>query len=147
VSFANLSEVQLRNAKTGTAADPFRMTADGSWGGFVKLGPGQNTIEVTALADDGAQSTRSLNVVFEPEAPEQSIPRELMTQRNRLLEDCLLNLKQVRMKVEDDRNQKVRRDLKLEIERERAKARQRAADQSKQLDIQIEEEEGENIEN
>jgi hypothetical protein len=146
VSFANLEEVSVKNATTGAEADPFRMTADGSWGGFVKLGPGENRIEVEAIADDGARGNTALTVLFEPEAPDQSIPKELASQRNRLLEDCLLNLKRVRMKAEDDRNEQIRRELKMEIERERQKARQRAEEQSKQLDISIDEQEGENIE-
>jgi hypothetical protein len=78
-------------------------------------------------------------VSFQPEAPDQVIPRDLMVQRNRLLEDCLINLKRVRMEVEEKRNQQVRRELKMEIEREREKARERADEQRKQLDIGIEE--------
>jgi hypothetical protein len=146
VSFANLEDVRVVNTTTGDSADPFRVTADGSWGGFVKLGPGANQIEVTAFSDDGTQGTELITLNFSPEAPEQSVPRELTTQRNRLLEDCLVNLKQVRMKTEERRNDEVRRELKLEIERERAQARQRAEDQSKQLDISIDEKEGEDIE-
>jgi len=145
VSFANLEDVRLNNLTTGDAADPFRVTADGSWGGFIKLAPGANQIEVTALSDDGSEGTKFITLNFSPEAPEQSIPRALTTQRNRLLEDCLVNLKQVRMKTEERRNDEVRRELKLEIERERAQARQRAEDQSKRLDISIEEKEGEDI--
>jgi hypothetical protein len=145
VSFANLAEVQAINTTTGQPADPFRVTADGTWGGFVKLVPGVNQIEVTAFSDDGTEGKQSLTLHFSPEAPEPSIPRELTTQRNRLLEDCLFNLKRVRMKTEERRNDEVRQELKLEIERERTQARKRAAEQSKQLDISIDEQEGENI--
>jgi len=146
VSFANLAEVRATNTTTDQAADPFRLTADGSWGGFIKLVPGANQIEVTASSDDGTVGKEFLTLYFSPEAPEQSIPRGLMTQRNRLLEDCLRNLKQVRMKTEEKRNEEIRRELKLEIERERAQARQRAEEQSKRLDISIDEKDGENIE-
>jgi hypothetical protein len=64
-----------------------------------------------------------------------------MVQRNRLLEDCLINLKRVRMKAEEERNELVRRELKMEIERERLKARERAEEQRKELQIGIEEDE------
>jgi len=146
VSFANLAEVRASNATTGKDADPFRTTADGTWGGFIKLAPGANRIEVTAFADDGTEGRETLTLHFSPSAPELSVPRELTPQRNRLLEDCLLNLKQVRMKTEERRNEEIRRELKLEIERERTQARQRAEEQGKRLDISIDEQEGEDIE-
>ncbi len=145
VSFANLSEVRAINTTTGKEADPFRVTADGSWGGFLKLDPGPNQIEISAVSDDGSERKEVLTLHFSPEAPELPVPRALTTQRNRLLEDCLLNLKQVRMKTEERRNDEIRRELKLEIERERAQARQRAEEQGKRLDISIDEQEGEDI--
>jgi hypothetical protein len=141
VSFANLSEVRVHNKTTGNDADPFRTTADGSWGGFLKLEPGPNEIEIMARADDGTEARATLAVDFETEAPDTVVPRDLMVQRNRLLEDCLINMKRVRMKVEEERNEEIRRELKMEIERERLKARERAEEQRKQLQIGIEEEE------
>jgi hypothetical protein len=141
VSFANLSEVRLHNKTTGEDADPFRTTADGTWGGFVKLDRGANEIEITARADDGTAARETIAVHFRAEAPDPVIPPDLMVQRNRLLEDCLINLKRVRAEAEEERNQQVRRELKMEIERERLKARERAEEQRKQLQIGIEEEE------
>jgi len=140
VSFANLSEVRVHNVTTGADADPFRTTADGTWGGFIKLQPGANQIEISARAEDGASAKTSLALNFEPDAPDAAIPRDLVVQRNRLLEDCLINLKRVRMKAEEERNEAIRQELKMEIERERLKARERAAEQRKQLQIDIEKE-------
>jgi hypothetical protein len=131
----------VHNSTTGDDADPFRITADGTWGGFVKLEPGANQIEVTAQADDGTEAKTTLAVHFQAEAPDPVIPRDLMVQRNRLLEDCLINLKRVRMEAEEERNQQVRRELKMEIEDERLKARDRADEQRKRLDIAIDEDE------
>jgi hypothetical protein len=37
VDFANLHEVVLKNATNGKVASPFRLTADGSWSGFLPL--------------------------------------------------------------------------------------------------------------
>jgi hypothetical protein len=142
VSFADLSEVRVHNNTTGDDADPFRTTADGTWGGFIKLEPGANEIEITARADDGNEARKVLAVHFEAGAPDPIVPRDLMVQRNRLLEDCLINLKRVRMKAEKERNELVRRELKMEIERERLKARERAEEQRKELQIGIEEDEG-----
>jgi hypothetical protein len=140
VSFANLSEVRVHNKTTGGDADPFRTTADGSWGGFIKLKPGANEIEIAARADDGTEAMQRIRLRSEAGAPEVEIPPDLLAQRNQLLEDCLVNLKRVRMKAEDERNEAIRRELKMEIERERLKARDRAEEQRKQLQIGIEEE-------
>ena len=137
VSFANLSEVRVRNETTGNDADPFRTTVDGNWGGFIHLDPGRNEIEVIVRADDGTEARLTLALHFEIEAPDTVVPRDLMVQRNRLLEDCLINMKRVRMKVEEERNEEVRRQLKMEIEDERLKARQRADEQRKQLQLGI----------
>ncbi|MFQ5418317.1 MAG: VWA domain-containing protein [Myxococcota bacterium] len=139
VSFANLSDVRVHNRTTDKDADPFRTTADGTWGGFIKLEPGKNLVEIMARADDGTEAKTTLALVFEPEAPEQDVPRDLMVQRNRLLEDCLVNLKRVRMVAEEERNQQIRRELKIEIERERQKARRRAEEQRKELQLGVEE--------
>jgi hypothetical protein len=56
-----------------------------------------------------------------------------------LLEDCLRNLKQLRVAAEQEQGEKVRKELLLEIGRERAKARKRAAEQRKQLELEVEE--------
>jgi hypothetical protein len=139
LSFANLEDVALRNETTEAGADPFRLTADGSWGGFVKLVPGANTIRISARANDGADATKVLRVVHEPAAAAIPIPADLSLRHNRLLEDCLRNLKQLRVVAERDQAETVRKELLLEIERERAQARERAAEQRKQLELEVEE--------
>jgi hypothetical protein len=64
---------------------------------------------------------------------------ELVVARNRLLEDCLRLLKEMRLAAERQRAEQVRKDLMVEIERERAKARERADEQRKRLDLEAEE--------
>ena len=58
-----------------------------------------------------------------------------MTARNRLLEDCLQTIKEVRVTAEHKRAEQVRKELLIEIEKERAAARARAADQRKRLQL------------
>ena len=142
VSFADVRSVHLEHEETGTEARPFRLTADGSWAGFVRLEPGENGIGVTAVAEGGAEEKRRIRVhsVEEPE-DEPALPVELLVQRNRLLEDCLLIAKQERLDRERERNEAIRRQLQLEIERERRRARERAAEQRKALDLEAEDEE------
>jgi hypothetical protein len=139
LNFANLEDVMLRNETTGNEANPFRVTADGSWGGFVKLLPGSNTIEISARSTDGFEAIEVVHVIHEPAAQPLPVPADLGVRHNRLLEDCLRNLKQLRVAAEQEQGEKVRKELLLEIGRERAKARKRAAEQRKQLELEIEE--------
>ena len=92
VSFANLGEVSLQNLTTGKPADLFRATADGAWAGFVPMDPGENEIEVRAQSSDGATGQKKIRVTLAAEAPDPQVPTDLVTARNRLLEDCLVLL-------------------------------------------------------
>jgi hypothetical protein len=139
LNFANLDEVTLQNDTTGNPADPFRVTADGSWGGFVKMVPGSNTVRISARSTDGIDSVKLLNVIHDPAAPRLTVPTDFGLRHNRLLEDCLRQLKQVRVEAEQVQAEKVRKELLLEIGKERAKARKRAAEQRKQLELEVEE--------
>lgn len=143
VSFANLEEVTLKSLTTGEPADRFRATADGSWAGFVRMQAGRNELELNARASDGTSETRRISVTMQKDAPEPPVPAELVVARNRLLEDCLRSLKEVRLSAERERAEQVRKDLLVEIERERAKARERAAEQRKRLDLDVEDDEAE----
>jgi Mg-chelatase subunit ChlD len=136
VSFANLEKVTLAHVDTRAEAQPFRLTADGSWAGFLKLEPGRNRIRATAVAEDGATADRGIQVTHVEAANEAELPVELVVQRNRLLEDCLLLARQERLDRERARNEEIRRALKLEIERERREARERAEAQRKSLDLE-----------
>ena len=131
VSFANLEEVAVSSETTGEPAKPYRLTPDGAWAGLVRMVPGENRVRVRARADDGAEIEKMLAVTFVPEAPTPPLPNEFTVQRNRLLEDCLRNTKEVRLRAEQEHAESVRRELKVEIERERAAARDRAAEQRK----------------
>jgi hypothetical protein len=139
VGFASLDDVTIRSVTTGDGATPFRMSADGSWGGFVQLEPGANHIEVSAISSDGIAVVQSVRVVSEPAAEPAAIPPDLAVRHNRLLEDCLRNAKTQRAAAEQAHAEKVRRDLMLEIEKERADARRRADEQRKTLELEVEE--------
>ena len=62
VSFADIEKVTLEQEKTRVEAKPFRITADGSWAGFLALEPGANTIRATAVAEEGATAERRIQV-------------------------------------------------------------------------------------
>jgi hypothetical protein len=141
VSFANLEEVKLKSLTTGEPADDFRITADGSWAGFMRMEPGDNEVEIRARASDGAEAAAKIRVTMVKDAPDPPVPTQLVVARNRLLENCLRSIKQVRMSVEQERAEQIRKQLLVEIERERHEARQRAEEQRKRLKLEVEEEE------
>ncbi len=137
VSFADIESVKLAHVGSGREARPFRITADGSWAGFLELDPGENVVSVEAKADGGAEERRELRLsAVEDPKDEPELPVELVVQRNRLLEDCLIIAKQLRLDRERERNEEIRRQLQLEIERERRRARERADQQRKSLDLE-----------
>ena len=139
VGFANLESVELRNGTTDREAESFRLTADGSWAGFVRVAPGANRIEVRARASDGALASRALAVATAPGAGEPAVPAHLVPLRNALLEECLASAKALRMEAERARAEQLRRLLREEIERERARARERADEQRKRLRLDVDE--------
>ena len=138
VSFTNLSEVALRSVTSGEPAHLFRSTADGSFAGFIKMDEGPNQVEVLARATDGIEAREVVNVTLRAGAPDPPVPADLAVQRNWLLEECLRELKQVRMSAERRRAEQLRKELMIEIDKERARARERAADQRKQLELELE---------
>ena len=140
VDFANLDEVVLKNATNGKLASPFRLTADGTWSGFLALEDGANQIEATARADDSTTAQNTRRVRLDRNAPEAKISEDLLVHRNRLLEECLRNLKQVRVAAEKEAADQVRKALLVEIEKERVLAKQRAAEQRKRLELGVEDE-------
>jgi hypothetical protein len=142
VSFADIQKVTLVQEKTRAEAQPFRVTADGSFAGFLALEPGANPIRATAVADEGASAERRINIsLVDGRKPEVDLPVDLVVQRNRLLEDCLLLARQKRLDQERARNEEIRRALQMEIERERKQARERADQQRRRLELEGEDEE------
>jgi hypothetical protein len=137
ISFANLDEVRIISDTTGAEAKPSRLNADGSWAGLLRMEPGKNRIRVRARAGDGAETEKVIEITFVQDAPTPPLPDDFAPQRNRLLEDCLRETRQLRVRTEQENVERVRRELKLEIDRERAAATQRANDQRKQLKIEV----------
>jgi len=136
VNIANLESVDLTNKTTKQPARYLRATADGSWAGFIDLAKGGNRLRVDALADDGARGGREMDVRFDADAKSPPVPKELAARRNRLLEECLRDLKRLRLTAEQQRAEEVRRELQIEIGRERDKAKQQADQQRKELELE-----------
>jgi len=137
VHFPDLHDVVVRSATTGEPAHPFHTDEDGFFSGLVALEPGQNRIEIIARADDGTAARREIAVELDPTAPPVAIPDELAAARNALLEECLHELRDLRLQAEREQAERVRRELLVEIEREREQARARAAEQRKELRLEV----------
>ena len=137
VRFSNVEELAVKNLSTEAVSEQVLVNADGSWSALVPLQAGKNRLEVTARASDGAEAREEVTVSYAPGAPAPAIPRELVAQRNRLLEQKLLELRQETKTVELEAVSRARKELALEIEREREQARQRAEQQRKELQLEV----------
>jgi hypothetical protein len=138
VRFVDLESVEVRNLTTGISAQQVAMNADGSWTALVALEAGENQIEALAQATDGRRVARKLSLHYAPGSPDPYMPRELVSQRNRLLEQRLVELKRERLQAERDHAERTRRELLLEIDRERTEAQERADEQRKSLELEVE---------
>jgi Mg-chelatase subunit ChlD len=139
VSFADIERLEVRNRTTGADAAYAIRNADGSFAALVPMREGRNVIEVFARATDGSEARRAVPVRFVREGEIQPLTPRLVAQRNRLLENQLLDLQRRRLQIESERDDKIRRDLQLEIEAEREAAEKRAAEAKKRLRIEVEE--------
>jgi hypothetical protein len=137
VRLPDLHDVMVRSATTGEPAHPFHSEPDGSFSGLLEGQPGPNRIEIIARADDGTAARREIEVELDPAAPPMAIPEELATARNALLEECLHEMRDLRLRAEREQAERVRQELLVEIERERERARARAAEQRKELRLEV----------
>lgn len=138
VDFAQIDELRVHNKTTSDPASYVVRNPDGSFSALLPMRDGKNVIEVYARANDGTESRQYVRVKFLPEADMQRLDARLTSQRNRLLENRLLDLKQKSLEIREERDETVRRDLMLEIERERAEAEAKAEDKRRELEIDVE---------
>jgi len=138
VSIANIDQVRVENLTTGAPASGLFTNADGTFSALVPVKEGHNRIQVTARAHDGSEATTEITLDFAPGVESLLLPRELLAQRNRLLEQRLVELKRGRLAAEQERADAARKELRVEIEHERSKAQERAAQQRKELELEVE---------
>ena len=138
-NFAEIAELQITNKTTRQKATHVIKNADGSFSALVPMKPGMNTIEVYARATDGMSSRKRIRLKYVESAGPQVLDARLMAQRNRLLENQLLELKRRRLEIQTERDEKVRQELMIEIERERQAAFEKAREQRRELEIEVEE--------
>ncbi len=98
---------------------------------------GKNTIEVYARSTDGTEARKHIQLKFLKNADLPALTPRQVAQRNRLLENRLLELQKRSLEIQIDRDEKIRRELELEIERE--KAENRAEEMRKDLELELDE--------
>jgi hypothetical protein len=140
VTFADIKDLQVRNKTNGKVADYLTKNADGTFSALLPMEVGENVLEVYARSTNGTEARRSIRVVFLPNAKVQELSPRLVAQRNRLLENRLLDLQQRRLQIETERDDEMRQALSVQIEQERREASELAEDQRKQLEIRVEDE-------
>jgi len=82
--------------------------------------------------------SREITVKFLAGAQAQTLSPRMVAQRNRLLENRLLDLQRRRVDIQAERNEEIRRDLKVEIDQERAKANEAAERMRKEIELSVE---------
>jgi hypothetical protein len=137
VQLTDIQTLHVRNLTNDTDADHVQLSADGSWTALVPLEVGKNDIEVVAIAEDGRTARTTIALQHAPGEADPEVPRELVSQRNRLLERKLLELRRGRIASERAAAEQARKELVVEIQRERAKAAERAARQRKELELEV----------
>jgi hypothetical protein len=77
-------------------------------------------------------------VRFVRDADPQPLTPGLIAQRNRLLENQLVDLRRGTLEIRTERDEAIRRELRVEIEREREAAKLRAEEAKRRLKIETE---------
>ena len=88
ISFANVDDVVITNLTTREVSYDVSLAPDGSFSGFVPVKEGENLVQITALASDGAERTVELNFDFEKTGlteRELALELERVKKRNREL--------------------------------------------------------------
>ena len=138
VNFSDIEKLEVRNKTSGVPATELISNADGSFSALVEMKEGENLIEAFARSTDGTQGRREIKVKFLSGAEAQALSPRMVAQRNRLLENRLLDLQRRRLEIQTDADEDVRRDLQVEIEKERAEARAAAEKMRKEIELSVE---------
>jgi hypothetical protein len=138
MNFADIEELEIHNVTTGKAAAYKIQNADGTFSALVPMREGKNLVEVRALATDGSEQKVRVPVRFVRDADPQPLTPGLIAQRNRLLENQLVDLRNRSLEIQTERDEAIRRELHVEIEREREAAKLRAEEAKRRLKIETE---------
>jgi hypothetical protein len=140
VSFSDIEKLEVRNKTRGQLAENLIINPDGSFSALVEVTPGENVLEAYARSTDGTEGRRDVTVKYLAGAEAQELSPRLLAQRNRLLENRLLDLQRRRVEIQAEKDEEVRRELKVEIEQERQKAHESTEQKRKEIELSVERE-------
>jgi hypothetical protein len=138
VSFSSIEKLEVRNKTTGKLADYVVPNPDGTFSALLAMNEGKNTLEVYARSTDGTEGRREVTVSFLAGAEAQQLSPRMMAQRNRLLENRLLDLQRRNIEIKTEEDEATRRQLKVEIDEERKKAQERSEKMRKEVEVSVE---------
>jgi len=138
VSFSSIERLEVRNKTTGKLADYVIPNPDGTFSALVGMNEGKNTVEVYARSTDGTEGRREVTVSFLAGAEPQELSARMLAQRNRLLENRLLDLQKRNVEIQAEANEDTRKVLQVQIEQERKKAQEAAEKMRKEVEISAE---------
>jgi hypothetical protein len=122
LDLSDVSDLSVTNLTNQKPAAYLVRNADGTFGALLEMLPGENTIEVFVRAIDGSQERREIKVRFVKDASALPLPLPLVAQRNRLMENRLLDLR----KQPTPEEEQLRRALVERINQQRQLAEERA---------------------
>ncbi len=140
VSFSDIEKLEVRNKTRGQLAENLIINPDGSFSALVEVTPGENVLEAYARSTDGTEGRRDVTVKYLAGAEAQELSPRLVAQRNRLLENRLLDLQRRRVEIQAEKDEEVRRELRVEIEQERQKAHESTEQKRKEIELSVERE-------
>ena len=135
VSFSSIERLEVRNKTTSKMADYVIPNPDGTFSALVGMGEGKNTLEVYARSTDGTEGRREVTVNFLAGAQAQELSARELAERNRLLENRLLDLQRRNVEIQAEANEDTRKVLQVQIEAERKKAQETAEKLRKDVEI------------
>jgi hypothetical protein len=138
VSFSSIEKLEVKNKTTGKMADYVVPNPDGTFSALLPMNEGKNTLEVFAKSTDGTEGRREVTVNFLSSAQPQELSPRLLAQRNRLLENRLLDLQRRNLEIKAESDEEVRKALKVEIERERKDAQRKAEKTRREVEVSVE---------
>lgn len=120
IDLTGLADVTIQNVTTGQRGRATRVSADGSWNGFVELSAGENLLRVTARGAANSVAVRDRRVFYEPREARSAEERQEVLDR---LEDLKNRIHAQRVETELLREieqrrgqQKMRRDLEINLD-------------------------------
>ncbi len=137
VNFAEIQTLDVRNKTTEESAEYIMRNPDGSFSALVPMIEGENTVEVYARSTNESEARREVTVTFLPNAAVPRLPPRLLAQRNRLMENLLLDLQRRRLMIQTERDDEVRRQLQIEIEEQRKKANAASDQMRREIEVEV----------